>query len=186
MIEHHEVPIARFDERKVRSPMKIYISVDMEGVAGVVSWSQVTPGQPEDPAAREWMIEAANAAVEGALEAGATEVIVNDSHNGMRNLLLHQLHPHARLISGGLKDNAMMAGIDNTFSAAMFVGYHGRGGGEGVLAHTWSSSVIGTRLNGVEVGEWGLNAMMAGEFGVPIVMVSGDDCVAKEVKEGLT
>lgn len=172
-------------QREVTSDVKVYISVDMEGVAGVVSWAQVTPGQPEYTHAREWMIEEANAAVSGALDAGATEVIVNDAHNGMRNLLANALHPKARLVSGGLKDNAMMAGLDATFQAAMFVGYHGRGGGYGVLAHTWSSQTIGVRLNGVEVGEWGLNALMAGEYGVPIVMVTGDDCVAREVQQGL-
>lgn len=165
--------------------MKVYISVDMEGVAGVVSWSQVTPGTPEYEHARQWMIEEANAAILGAFEAGATEVVVNDSHNGMRNLLPHALHPKARLISGGLKEHGMMAGIDSSFAAAMFVGYHASGGGYGVLAHTWSTSVIGVRLNGVAVGEWGLNAMMAGEFGVPIVMVTGDDCTCDEVRVGL-
>lgn len=165
--------------------MKIYLSVDMEGVAGVVSWSQVTPGEPEYVHARQWMIEEANAAIQGAFEGGATDVVVNDSHNGMRNLLAHELHPKARLISGGLKSLGMMAGIDGTFQAAMFVGYHARGGDLGVLAHTWSSSVLGTRINGVEVGEWGLNAMIAGEYGVPVVLVTGDDRVAEEVRRGL-
>lgn len=165
--------------------MKVYLSVDMEGVAGVVSWDQVTPGSPEYAHARRWMIEEANAAIAGAYEAGATHVLVNDSHNGMRNLLHHELDPRATLLSGGLKQYGMMAGLDDTFDAAIFVGYHARGGAPGVLAHTWSSSVIGVRLNGQEVGEWGLNAMMAGAFGVPVVMVTGDDCVAAEVHEGL-
>lgn len=165
--------------------MKVYLSVDMEGVSGVVSWDQVTPGTPEYTHARRWLIEEANAVIAGAFEAGATYVLVNDSHNGMRNLLPHELDPRATLLSGGLKRHGMMAGIDDTFAAAMFIGYHGRGGGPGVLAHTWSSQVIGVRLNGQEVGEWGLNAMMAGTFGVPVVMVTGDDCVAAEVQEGL-
>ena len=161
--------------------MKVYLSVDMEGVAGVAAWPQVTPGDPAYAIARRWMIEEANAAVEGALEAGAREVLVNDSHSSMRNLPLDQIHPAARLITGSLKPLGMMAGIDDSFDAAMFVGYHARGGGEGVLAHTWSSSVIGCRLNGREVGEWGLNAMIAGHFGVPVVLITGDDRLAAEV-----
>ena len=157
----------------------------MEGVAGVVSWDQVTPGKSDYMHARGWMIEEANAAIAGAFDGGARHVLVNDSHNGMRNLLPHELDPRATLVSGGLKDYGMMAGLDDTFAAALFIGYHARGGGPGVLAHTWSSRVIGVRLNGQEVGEWGLNAMIAGAFGVPVVMVTGDDCLAKEVREGL-
>ena len=165
--------------------MRVYVSVDMEGVAGVVSWDQVTPGKSDYMHARGWMIEEANAAIAGAFDGGARHVLVNDSHNGMRNLLPHELDPRATLVSGGLKDYGMMAGLDDTFAAALFIGYHARGGGPGVLAHTWSSRVIGVRLNGQEVGEWGLNAMIAGAFGVPVVMVTGDDCLAKEVREGL-
>lgn len=165
--------------------MKVYLSVDMEGVAGVASWPQVEPQDPAYALAREWMIEEANAAIEGALEAGATEILVNDAHDGMRNLPLDRIRPPARLITGGLKPLGMMAGIDASFDAAFFVGYHARGGSEGVLAHTWSSLVTSVRLNGQETGEWGLNAMIAGHFGVPVVLVTGDDRLADEVREGL-
>ncbi|BAS26436.1 M55 family metallopeptidase [Limnochorda pilosa] len=165
--------------------MKVYVSVDMEGVAGVASWPQVEPKDPAYALAREWMIEETNAAVEGAVEAGATEILVNDSHDGMRNLPLDRLRPPARLITGSLKPLSMMAGLDASFDAVLFVGYHARGGSEGTLAHTWSSSVTGVRLNGLEVGEWGLNAMIAGHFGVPVVLVTGDDRLAEEVREGL-
>lgn len=180
----HVAPAASLNPKE-DAHLKVYISVDMEGVAGVVSWSQVTPGEPDYPHARQWMTEEANAAVAGAFDGGATDVVVNDAHDGMRNLLLHQLDARARLISGDLKDLGMMAGIDGSFQAALFVGYHARGGGHGVLAHTWSSRTIGVRINGREVGEWGLNAMIAGHFGVPVVFVSGDDCLAREVREGL-
>ncbi|HEY8531264.1 MAG TPA: M55 family metallopeptidase [Limnochorda sp.] len=165
--------------------MKVYISVDMEGVAGVASWPQVEPQDPAYQLAREWMIQEANAAIEGALEAGATEILVNDAHDGMRNLPLDRIRPPARVVTGSLKPLGMMAGIDGTFDAAFFVGYHARGGHYGVLAHTWSSLVTSVRLNGQEVGEWGLNAMIAGHFGVPVVLVTGDDQLAREIREGL-
>lgn len=165
--------------------MKVYISVDMEGVAGVAVWPQTENGQGDYNIAREWMLEETNAAVRGALEAGATDVLVNDAHGSMRNLVYHRLHPAARLITGSPKPMSMMAGIDNSFDAAMFVGYHASGGSFGVLAHTWTSKVTGVRVNGKHIGEWGLNAMIAGHYGVPVVMVSGDDQVAGEVHQGL-
>lgn len=165
--------------------MKVYISVDMEGVAGVAEWPQTENGQGDYSIAREWMLEETNAAVQGALDAGATDIIVNDSHGSMRNLVYHRLHPAAKLITGSPKPMSMMAGMDNTFAAAMFVGYHASGGGYGVLAHTWTSRVTGVRVNGVHVGEWGLNAMIAGHYGVPVVLVTGDDQVAREVRQEL-
>jgi D-amino peptidase len=165
--------------------VKIYISVDMEGIAGVTEWPQTENGSADYAAAREWMLEETNAAITGALEAGATQVVVNDSHSSMRNLLHHCLHPEAHLITGGLKDQAMMAGIDDSFDAAMFVGYHASGGSFGVLAHTWTSKVTGVRLNGAPVGEWGLNAMIAGHYGVPVVLATGDDRLAVEIQAGI-
>src|SRR5690625_1016641 len=165
--------------------MKIYISVDMEGINNVVHWSQVTPGHYEYDAARQRMTAETNAAIEGALAGGARDIAVSEAHNGMRNLLGDALHPQASLISGDLKENGMMAGLDNTFDAVFFIGYHARGGNFGVLSHTWSSSVIDVRLNNVSVGEWALNALIAGDFQVPVVLVTGDDCLIKEVREGL-
>lgn len=173
--------IFKGDERD----MKVHISVDMEGIAGVAQWPQVTPGDPAYPFAREWMTSETNAAIEGACAAGATEIVVNDSHDGMYNLLYDRIHPAARLITGSAKPLQMMEGIDASFDAAMFIGYHTRGGAFGTLAHTWSSIVTDCRVNGRPIGEWGLNALIAGHYGVPVVLVTGDDRVAAEVGEAI-
>ncbi len=165
--------------------MKVYLSVDMEGIGGVAAWQQVSNTESDYQRAREWMVQEANAAIEGAIEAGADEIVVNDAHGPMRNMVYDQLHPKAQLISGRLKPLGMMAGIDETFDAALFIGYHTMGGGYGVLAHTWNHNPLGVRINGMPVGEWGINAMIAGHFGVPVAMVTGDDLLASEVKKGL-
>lgn len=162
--------------------MKVYVSVDMEGVAGVAQWEQVTPGDPAYALARDWMVGEARAAVEGARAAGAREVVVNDSHDGMRNLPADQFPEGTRVITGHLKPQGMVAGLDGTFAAALFVGYHTRARGRGVLAHTWSNHTLWVRVNGVEVGEFGLNALVAGHHGVPVVLVSGDDRLAEEAR----
>lgn len=162
--------------------MKVYVSVDMEGIAGVAQWPQVTVGDPAYALARDWMVGEALAAVEGARAAGAAEVLVNDSHDGMRNLPVDRMPPATRLITGSLKPQGMVAGLDGSFAAALFVGYHTRARGGGVLAHTWSNLTLWVKLNGVEVGEFGLNAMVAGHHGVPVVMVSGDDRLAEEAR----
>ncbi|HHW10532.1 MAG TPA: M55 family metallopeptidase [Firmicutes bacterium] len=165
--------------------MKVYISVDMEGIAGIVTFPQTESGQADYGAARKWLMAETNAAIEGALEAGADEIVVNDAHGGMCNLLYDELHPAARLVSGPLKPLAMMAGIDASFAAAMFIGYHAKAGAPGVLAHTWTSRLAGLWINGVEVGEWGMNAALAGHFHVPVVLVTGDDCLVREAKAEL-
>ncbi len=163
--------------------MKIFISMDMEGVAGVVAWNQVDSKDPEYQTARTLMIAEANAAVEGALEGGASEVVVNDSHGGMRNLLLDKLHPRARLISGSLKPQGMVAGLDASFAACFFVGYHSRAGNFGVLSHTWSGSATSVRVGDREFSEAALNATVAGHYGVPVALVTGDDRCVAEARE---
>ena len=168
--------------------MRVYISVDMEGVAGVVHEHQTDPVDTrragEYARSCRLMTAEANAAVAGALAAGATTVCVNDSHWLMRNLVADELDERAELISGGPKALSMVEGIDGGFEAAMFIGYHGRAGTRAsVIDHTYTDRVHEVRVNGQPVGELGLNAGIAGAFGVPVVLVSGDHTLAAEAKE---
>ncbi len=168
--------------------MRVYISVDMEGVAGVVHEDQTDPTDPRHAGEynrfRRLMTAEANAAIEGALSAGATAVLVNDSHWLMRNLLAEELHPAAELLSGGPKLRSMVEGVELGFDAALFVGYHARAGTpHAVIDHTYTSRVHEARLNGRPVGELVINAAMAGTYGVPVTMVSGDQAVAAEARE---
>lgn len=165
--------------------MKILVSADMEGIAGVVHWDQVDPGKPDHDWARRLMLGEVNAAVAGAFEGGAAEVVVNDSHDTMRNLLPHGLDRRARLISGNLKALSMVEGLqDGGFAAAFFVGYHGAAGGAGVLGHTYSSATVHElRLNGRPAGEVTVNAAAAGALGVPVALVSGDTAAVDEARD---
>ena len=168
--------------------MRVYISVDMEGIAGVVHEDQTNPVDPrcapEYARFRKLMTAEANAAIEGALEAGASQVLVNDSHWFMRNLLAEDLNQAAVLVSGDPKRWSMMEGIDGGFDAAMCIGYHARAGTKNaVLDHTYTDRVLEARLNGRPVGEFALNAALAGSFGVPVVLASGDNALAAEAKE---
>jgi D-amino peptidase len=164
--------------------LKVYISVDMEGITGVVHGDQTTFGTPEYTAVRKWMAEDVNAAVEGALRAGAVEVVVNDSHGRMRNIDPADLHPRAILISGSPKPLSMMQGIDDSYNACLFIGYHaGAGTQDATLDHTISSSVVrSVKVNGSELPELGLNAAIAGVYGVPVVFVSGDVAVCRAAR----
>ncbi len=162
---------------------KVYISVDMEGISGVNGDDQTGPGGAEYGRARKLMAEDANAAIRGAFEGGATDVLVNDSHGGQRNLLPEDLDPRARLISHSFKRYGMMEGLDDTFDAVVFVGYHAKADApRGVFAHTGSGVVRDLQVNGKSVGEGGMNAALAAWFGVPVVAVSGDDVAVEEVK----
>ena len=167
--------------------LRVFISVDMEGISGIVHSDQTSAGTAEYPAGRKWMAEDVNAAVEGALEAGATEVVVNDSHGSMRNINPDDIHPRAILISGSPKPLLMMQGIDASFAACLLIGYHAKAGTEdAILDHTISGSVVrAIRVNGVELPELGLNAAIAGYFGVPVVLVSGDTAVCRQAGEVL-
>ncbi len=165
-------------------PPKVFISVDMEGIWGVVHGDQTSAGGGDYGAARRWMAADVNAVVEGLLEAGAGEIVVNDSHGSMRNILADQLHPKVSLISGSPKPLSMMEGIDASFQACMFVGYHGRAGtARAILDHTISSgSIRAIRINGQEMPELGVNAAIAGHFNVPVVMLSGDEETCLQAK----
>jgi D-amino peptidase len=165
-------------------PVRIYISVDMEGISGVNGDNQTAATGAEYGRARKLMVEDANAAIRGAFEGGATEVVVNDSHGSQRNLLPEDLDPRARLISHSFKRYGMMEGLDETFAAVIFVGYHAKAESpRGVFAHTGSGVLRDLRINGRSVGEGGMNAMLAAWYGVPVVMVTGDDVAVEQQKE---
>ncbi len=164
--------------------MRIYISADMEGVNGVVLREHIDPACKEYEIARQWMIAEVNAAVEGAVAAGADEVVVNDSHNTMANLLIDKLHPAARLVCGPGKPFSMVQELDDSFAAAFFIGYHAMFATQGAVQdHIFAySQYDAIWINDIPVGELGLNAGMAGYYGVPTVLVTGDQCVCAEAK----
>lgn len=162
--------------------MRIYISSDIEGVAGVVHGEQGRPGNPEYERARRLMTQEVNAAIAGAFEGGATEILVNDSHGPMRNLLIEDLDPRVRLISGKPKPVSMMEGLDAGAAGVFALGYHARAGSHGILAHTINGFAFArVTVNGTDFGESGLYGGYAGEVGVPVLLVSGDDCLRAEV-----
>ena len=165
--------------------LKIYISADMEGVVGTVTGEQLGPAGFEYEQARRWMTEEVNAAIRGARAAGATEILVSDSHGNGQNLLLDELPPDITVIRSWPRPQAMMAGIDDTFDGALFDGYHtSTDNSTGVRAHTLSRARLpSVILNGVPVPETGLNAAIAGHFGVPVIMLTGDDAIAEEATD---
>jgi D-amino peptidase len=161
--------------------MKILISTDIEGVAGVVHHQQVRSGNPEYEKARVLMTHEANAAIAGAFDAGATEVLVNDSHGDFRNMPAELLDPRAQFVLGKPRYLGMMAGVDQGVEAVCMVGYHSRAQGRGILAHTTNSFAFSRiRFNGDEVSEAVMYGALAGEYGVPVVMASGDDMFIAE------
>ena len=167
--------------------MKVYISVDMEGVAGVSHPNPTARADSGYSAAVDLMVGEANAAIEGALAGGATEILVNDSHGGMYNLRPADLHPGARVLQGQ-KAWSMVAGAgpDAGFGVALFVGYHARAGHPtGTIAHTFSGRPTLTKLNGRLVGETGINASVLGAWAIPVGLVAGDDALADEVADWL-
>ncbi len=165
-------------------PVKVFISVDMEGITGVVTSEQLGPDGFEYQRFREFMTAEALAAIEGAREAGATQFVVADSHGNMQNLLIERFPADVTIIRGGNRPMSMMHGIDSTFSAAMFIGYHAATtSAQGVRAHTMSSATFaGVYLNGRPIAESGMNAALAGSVGVPVVLVSGDESAVGEVR----
>jgi D-amino peptidase len=161
--------------------MKIFLSSDMEGTAGVVDWEQCVGDGPEAAAGRRLLLAEVNAAIEGATEGGATEIVVNDSHAKMRNLPPGELLAEASYISGSHKPLYMMQGLDDSFDAVLFVSYHGSVGAPAGLSHTYNPrAVIEVRLNGTVTGEAGINALVAAHYGVPVVLVTGDRVACEE------
>ncbi len=164
--------------------MKVYLSSDMEGTAGVVDWAQCRGPGPEYEYYRRLLQDEVNAAIAGAMDAGATEFLVNDSHSTMQNLRPDQLLGGARYLSGRHKPMYMAEGLDASFDAVFLVSYHGSvAGGPSALSHTYDPRTVArVLLDGVEVGESGINALVALGHGVPVVLVTGDDTTAEEAR----
>jgi D-amino peptidase len=164
--------------------MKILIAADMEGITGVVHWDQVDSTHAEYARFRRLMTADVNAAIRGAFNGGADEVVVSDGHNNGRNILIEELDPRARLNSGSPSPLSMINGVDGGVDGIIFTGYHARSGSHsGVLDHTWSDErVFNVWINGKLFGESGLNGAVAGHFNVPVIMVSGDQTVCDECR----
>jgi D-amino peptidase len=167
--------------------LKVFISVDMEGIAGVVTDQQLGPTGFEYGRFREFMTAEALAAVAGAKQAGATDIVIADSHGNMQNLLIERFPADAQIVRASPRPLSMMQGIDSTFDAAIFIGYHsGTANPAGVRAHTISSArFAGIDLNGTPASESRINAAIAGYYGVPVVLISGDDIATAELKQVL-
>ena len=167
--------------------LKVYISADMEGVAGVVGGDQLGPEGFEYSQFRKFMTAEVNAAIEAARDVGATEIVVSDSHGNGLNLLLDALPQDIKLVRSWPRPLGMMEGIDDSFGAAIFIGYHASAGNtDGIAAHTMSGADFSSvKINGIEMTEGGMNALIAGHFGVPVVMISGDDAAVREVSDML-
>jgi D-amino peptidase len=165
-------------------PVKVLISVDLEGITGVVTGEQLGPTGFEYQRFREFMTAEAVAAVEAAKESGATEVVVVDAHGNGQNLLIERFPADVRIIRSWPRPLSMMEGIDSSFAAAIFVGYHSATtNASGVRAHTISSGTFAAVvLNGTPMPESGINAAIAGHFGVPVIMISGDDAAVSEAQ----
>ena len=165
--------------------MKILIATDMEGITGVTNWDQVDPGHAEYARFRRLMTGDVNAAIRGASDSGADEILVTDGHGFGTNILLEELDPRAHLICGDYSPLAMIQGVDQGVNGVIFVGYHARVGSQNaILDHTWSSvRVANLWLNNVLVGEYGLNAAVAGHFNVPVLMLTGDQTACAQASE---
>lgn len=167
--------------------MKIFISADMEGISGVATNQQLkTPSEYQR--FRKLMTADVNAAIEGAISGGAKEIVVADGHGNMSNILIEELDPRARLVSGNNRVMCQLEGLDDSFDGIMFVGHHGREGGSetAVISHTLAGICVNEmKINGEVVGETEMNAYVAGAFGVPPIFTSGDDSYIAEVQETL-
>lgn len=164
--------------------MKVFVSTDIEGTAGIVDWSQVIGPGPKYEAGRRLLLDEVNAAIDGALEAGATEIVVNDAHWTMQNLEPAELHGEASLVSGKHKPLYMMQGLDASFAAVFLVSYHGAISAErATLTHTYNPYAFHEiRLNDAAVGESAINALVALAYGVPVALITGDAATAEEAR----
>lgn len=169
--------------------LKVFISVDMEGLTSVVREDEVRRGKPEYEYFRQVMTRETNAAIEGAIAAGATEVLVRDTHGGMNHLLPELLDKRARLVKGETHPQSMMVsmeGFDGSYDAVMLIGYHAPAGyPNSVLPHTMSGNVVDFRINGVSLSEGSYSALIAGLYDVPVVMISGDKAACEEARQTL-
>ena len=164
--------------------MKVYISVDMEGIAGISHSNPTKRGDDGYAQAVELMVGEANAAIDGAFAGGATEVTINDSHGGMYNLSPEKLDPRARLVQGNKPWSMAEAAREGAFDVALFVGYHARAGHpRGTLAHTYTGRITLVEVGGRPATEAAINGLYLGALGVPVGMISGDDALAEELAE---
>ena len=165
--------------------MKVLIAADMEGITGVVHWDQVNPSHAEYPRFRRLMTADVNAAVRGAFAGGAISVSITDGHNASKNILLEELDSRAVLNSGTPMPLSMVHGVDQGVNGVIFIGYHARIGAQNaILDHTWSDErVANLWVNGRLFGESALNGSVCGHFGVPVIMVSGDQTVCAEARD---
>jgi D-amino peptidase len=162
-------------------PPKIFISVDMEGIGGIGTSAMTNPAGKDYALGRKLMTDEVNAVVGAILQRGPAEILINDSHGDMQNLLHTELDPRVTYIQGAVKPLGMVEGLDSTFSAAIFLGYHSRAGTpNGFLAHTGTGAVKGLWLNDTEAGEGELNAAYAGSVGVPVIMAAGDSAFVEQ------
>lgn len=167
---------------QAQEPLRVFISVDMEGIGGVGTPAMTSSDGKDYGTARRLMTDEVNAVVAAVFQAGPAEVVVNDSHGDHQNVLHTELDPRVTYIQGSIKPLGMVAGLDASFDAVVFLGYHAKAGDPtGFLAHTGTGSVKGLWLNDVEVGEAGMNAAFAGMHGVPVVLASGDEALAAEI-----
>jgi D-amino peptidase len=162
-------------------PPKYFISVDMEGIGGIGTPAMTSPTGKDYALGRKLMTDEVNAVVGAILQRGPAEILVNDSHGDMQNLLHTELDPRVTYNQGAVKPLGMVEGLDSTFSAAIFLGYHSRAGTpNGFIAHTGTGAVKGLWLNDIEVGEGELNAAYAGSVGVPVIMAAGDSAFVEQ------
>ncbi len=167
-----------------QKPVKIFISVDMEGIGGIGTPKMVNSNGKDYATGRKLMTDEVNAVIDAIFKVGPATVIVNDSHGDMQNLLHTELDSRVEYIQSNIKPLGMVQGLDETFDGVIFIGYHAMAGTEdGFLAHTGSGSVNGLWINGTEVGEGGLNTFFAGELGVPVILASGDKTFSEEIKK---
>ena len=162
--------------------MKLFISIDMEGITGLPDETFVDSNRHNYEPARRIMTAEANAIASSAFEKGAQEVLVNDSHSKMNNLLVEEMHPDVELITGSVKPLSMIQSLNETYTGAMFAGYHARAGQPGVMSHTMIFGVRNIFINDIVVGELGFNAYVAGHFNVPVLLVAGDDGACREAE----
>ena len=165
--------------------MDIFISADVEGVAGIATWDQIRPGGDDYAVGRTLMAGEVNAAVEGAIAGGAERVVINDAHSRMTNLLPQAVDQRARLVLGNYKPMYMLQGLDVSFDAVFFLGYHGAiGEPEAILSHTYSPRAVWeAKVDGRVMGEIGINALVCEYFGVPIRLITGDQVTVREARE---
>ncbi|KHF39346.1 M55 family metallopeptidase [Halalkalibacter okhensis] len=162
--------------------MKLFVSADMEGITGLVDETFVDSSKHNYKRGQEIMTSEVNSVINILHKKGCKEIIVNDSHSKMNNILIERLHPEAQLISGDVKPLSMVEGLDDSFSGAIFVGYHARASMKGVLSHSMTFGARNMFINETIIGELGFNAYVAGHYDVPVIMVAGDDQASFEAK----